>query len=109
MRSSARAGRDDREFSRKWRVRRSWEEEEQWTTRRRDRHERSTASSEPANGELVERTAERERERFIFNNSFTSGVLRFSDIKLQFLVLDNNKSNIRNSIIFFRFKQNTKF
>lgn len=63
MRRSARPGRDDKEVSRKWRVRRSWEEEEQWTTRRRDRHERSTASSEPVEGEVVERAGQTQRER----------------------------------------------
>lgn len=65
MRMSARLGRDDKEVSRKWRVRRSWKEEEQWTTRRRDRHERNNASSEPAEGEPVERAGHREREREI--------------------------------------------
>ena len=72
IRRSARPGRDEKDVSREWRVRRSWEEEEQWTTRRRDRHKRNAASSEPAEGELVERARDRgreknrERERFVF-------------------------------------------
>lgn len=58
MRSSSRLGLDDKEFSRKWSVRRSCAEEEQWTTRSRERHERSSASSsDPAEGELLGRAA----------------------------------------------------
>lgn len=68
MRTSARVGRDSKVFSRKWRVRRSWEEEEQWTTRRRDRHERSTASSGPSDRELVGGAAE--TQRWSLNNLF---------------------------------------
>lgn len=48
MRRSARPGRDKNEVSRRWSVSTSWEEEEQCTTRRRDRQERSATSGEPA-------------------------------------------------------------
>lgn len=62
MRRSARLGRDDKEVSRKCRVRRSWEQEEQWTTRRRARHERNTWSSGPAEGEPEERAGQTDRQ-----------------------------------------------
>lgn len=65
MSSSARLGRENKEVSRKWRVRRSWEEEEQWTTRRRDRHERNSFSSEPAEGELAQRAEQTHRENIM--------------------------------------------
>lgn len=83
MRRSARPGRDDKDVSRKCRVRRSWEQEEQWTTRRRARHERNTSSSGAAEGEAEERAGQRDRrERDRWLLQFAAGPRPIAEVNL---------------------------